>query len=106
MNIIGDVAGRRCVLLDDMVDSAGTFCNAAAALLEAGAASVFGLCNPRGAVGRGGGAGRNSPIEVAGDDRQHHGDQSGARGEQHPPGVDRTLDGRGNPPYQRGTVGL
>lgn len=40
MNIIGDVQGRRCVLVDDIVDSAGTLCNAAAALMEAGAKSV------------------------------------------------------------------
>ncbi len=40
MNIIGDVRGRRCVLVDDIVDSAGTLCNAAAALLEAGAESA------------------------------------------------------------------
>ena len=40
MNIIGDVRGRRCILVDDIVDSAGTLCNAAAALLEAGAKSV------------------------------------------------------------------
>ena len=37
MNIIGDVAGRFCILVDDIVDSAGTICNAAAALREAGA---------------------------------------------------------------------
>ena len=37
MNIIGDVDGRFCVLVDDIVDSAGTLCNAAAALREAGA---------------------------------------------------------------------
>jgi len=40
MNIIGDVRGRRCILVDDIVDSAGTLCNAAVALKEAGAASV------------------------------------------------------------------
>ena len=40
MNVIGDVAGRHCVLLDDIVDSGGTLCNAADALLEKGAASV------------------------------------------------------------------
>ncbi|MBA4165185.1 MAG: phosphoribosylpyrophosphate synthetase [Erythrobacter sp.] len=40
MNIIGDVAGRHCILIDDIVDSGGTLCNAADALLEAGAASV------------------------------------------------------------------
>ena len=40
MNIIGDVSGRRCILVDDIVDSAGTLCNAAAALMEHGAKSV------------------------------------------------------------------
>lgn len=40
MNIIGDVSGRRCILIDDIVDSAGTLCNAAVALKEAGAASA------------------------------------------------------------------
>jgi ribose-phosphate pyrophosphokinase len=44
MNIIGDVKGRRCILIDDIVDSAGTLCNAAAALMEAGAASVSAYC--------------------------------------------------------------
>ncbi len=40
MHIIGDVAGRRCILIDDIVDSAGTLCNAAIALKAAGAVSV------------------------------------------------------------------
>jgi ribose-phosphate pyrophosphokinase len=40
MNIIGDVKDRRCILFDDIVDSAGTLCNAAQALMDEGAASV------------------------------------------------------------------
>jgi len=40
MNIIGDVAGRSCILLDDIIDSGGTLCNAAAALKDHGANSV------------------------------------------------------------------
>jgi ribose-phosphate pyrophosphokinase len=40
MHIIGDVEGRHCVLVDDIVDSAGTLCNAADALLKHGAKSV------------------------------------------------------------------
>jgi ribose-phosphate pyrophosphokinase len=44
MNIIGDVAGRFCILVDDIVDSAGTLCNAAAALREGGAEEVVAYC--------------------------------------------------------------
>ncbi len=40
MNIIGDVTGRACVLVDDIIDSGGTLCNAAAALMQSGATSV------------------------------------------------------------------
>jgi len=40
MNIIGDVSGRHCVMVDDIVDSGGTLCNAAQALIDAGALSV------------------------------------------------------------------
>src|SRR5205085_2157323 len=41
MNIIGDVSGRRCILVDDIVDSAGTLCNAAEALMDNGAEGVY-----------------------------------------------------------------
>lgn len=44
MNIIGDVADRSCVLVDDMVDTAGTLCKAAAALKERGARKVVAYC--------------------------------------------------------------
>ncbi|NPA72344.1 MAG: ribose-phosphate pyrophosphokinase [Gammaproteobacteria bacterium] len=40
MNIIGDIDGRDCIIVDDMVDTAGTLCKAAAALMERGAKSV------------------------------------------------------------------
>jgi ribose-phosphate pyrophosphokinase len=40
MHIIGEVAGKRCVIVDDILDTAGTMCNAAVALRNAGAASV------------------------------------------------------------------
>jgi ribose-phosphate pyrophosphokinase len=40
MNIIGDVAGRNCILYDDIIDSGGTLCNAAKALKDHGASSV------------------------------------------------------------------
>ena len=44
MNIIGDVEGRSCVLVDDLVDTAGTLCKAATALKEHGAARVVAYC--------------------------------------------------------------
>jgi ribose-phosphate pyrophosphokinase len=44
MHVIGEVANRHCILIDDIVDSAGTLCNASEALMEAGAASVFAYC--------------------------------------------------------------
>ena len=44
MNIIGDVEGRFCILIDDIVDSAGTLCNAAAALKAGGAEDVVAYC--------------------------------------------------------------
>jgi ribose-phosphate pyrophosphokinase len=64
MNVIGDVEGRHCILIDDIVDSGGTLCNAASALLKNGAAgaSVYvthGVLSG-GAVARVG----SSPIEM------------------------------------------
>ncbi|MCQ3828270.1 ribose-phosphate pyrophosphokinase [Microbulbifer elongatus] len=44
MNIIGEVSGRTCLLVDDMVDTAGTLCNAAAALKDHGAKKVVAYC--------------------------------------------------------------
>ena len=41
MHIIGDVEGRDCIIVDDMIDTGGTLCKAAAALKEHGAKRVF-----------------------------------------------------------------
>ncbi len=45
MNVIGDVKGKRAILLDDMVDTAGTLCGAATMLLKAGAKEVHAYCS-------------------------------------------------------------
>ncbi len=45
MNIIGDVEGRSCIIIDDLVDTAGTLCRAAAALKDHGAAKVLAYCS-------------------------------------------------------------
>jgi ribose-phosphate pyrophosphokinase len=44
MHIIGEVSGRDCVIVDDMVDTAGTLCKAAAALKQHGARRVVAYC--------------------------------------------------------------
>ncbi|MEN7526678.1 ribose-phosphate pyrophosphokinase [Cupriavidus sp. 2SB] len=44
MNIIGEVAGRNCVIMDDMIDTGGTLCKAAQVLKERGALKVFAYC--------------------------------------------------------------
>jgi ribose-phosphate pyrophosphokinase len=44
MNVIGDIEGRHCLIVDDIVDTAGTLCKAAAALIERGAAKVSAYC--------------------------------------------------------------
>jgi ribose-phosphate pyrophosphokinase len=44
MHIIGDVKGKTCIIVDDMVDTAGTLCEAANALKQQGAAGVFAYC--------------------------------------------------------------
>ena len=63
MNIIGDVAGRTCVIMDDMVDTANTLVKAAAALKEHGATRVLAYCTH--AVLSGGAVGRvaDSPLD-------------------------------------------
>jgi ribose-phosphate pyrophosphokinase len=56
MNVIGEVKGRTCVIMDDMVDTAGTLCKAAEVLKEEGATKVVAYCTHAvlsgGAVGR------------------------------------------------------
>ncbi len=44
MNIIGEIKGRTCIIMDDMVDTAGTLCEAAQALKDGGAARVMAYC--------------------------------------------------------------
>ena len=44
MGVLGDVEGKNCIMIDDMIDTAGTICHAADALAEAGATHVYASC--------------------------------------------------------------
>ena len=50
MNVIGDVRGKTCILYDDMVDTAGSLCNAAKALVEVGGAKAVYACATHGVL--------------------------------------------------------
>ena len=50
MNVIGDVRGKTCILFDDLVDTAGSLCNAAAALVEVGGAAKVYACASHGVL--------------------------------------------------------
>ena len=45
MNIIGDVRGKKCLMIDDMIDTAGTICQGAQALKDAGATEIYAACS-------------------------------------------------------------
>ena len=96
MNIIGDVAGKSCILIDDIVDSGGTLCNAADALLREGAARGLRLYHPWRAFGRRRRAHRRVAAERAGHHRHDPVDRSDARLEQHSRRFDRAADRRGH----------
>ena len=101
MNIIGDVAGRFCILIDDIVDSAGTLCNAAAALKEGGAEDVVAYCTH--GVLSGGAAARvdNSVLSelVITDSIAAYEAAEATR--QDPPADHRAPARRGDPPHRR-----
>ena len=106
MNIIGDPAGRFCILVDDIVDSAGTLCNAAAALREAGAEDVVAYVSH--GVLSGGAVARveGSVLTRAGRDRFDHGAAGGGGREEGPPADDRAAAGRGDQADRRRKLGV
>ena len=99
MNVIGDVSGKRCVLIDDIVDSGGTLVNAAEALMAKGATEVDRLHHARRALGRRRLAHPELAAQVAG----HHGfdpaDGSRAGRQEHPRALGRAADRRSHPAH-------
>ena len=100
MNVIGDVSGKCCVLIDDIVDSGGTLVNAANALLAEGATEVMRLHHARRAVGRGGRQDHPLEPEDAGHQRFDPADRSREVRPQHPRPVDCAAAGRGHRPHR------
>ena len=94
MNVIGEVKGRTCVIMDDMVDTAGTLVKAAQVLKKEGATKVVAYCTHAGAVGRRGGAHRQVRSRRAGGDRHHPARRRRARLQENPHPVGRRPDRR------------
>ena len=85
MNIIGDVEGRTCVIMDDMVDTANTLCKAAQALKERGAMRVLAYCT--------------HPVLSGGAVAAHrHVGARRARGDRHDPAEPRCAEELADPP--------
>ena len=105
-NVIGEVDGGICILVDDIVDSGGTLVNAADALLEKGATEVYGYIThgvlSGGAVARVG----KSQSEGTGDHRFDPADQGRRRRRQYPRAVDRDADRRSHQPHRRRRIGF
>ena len=106
MNIIGDVAGRRAILVDDIVDSAGTLCNAAAALIDSGAEAVYAYVTH--GVLSGGAVARvaASPIEKLVLTDSIVATEAVRVSQNMRQLTIAPVDGRGDPADQRGTFGL
>ncbi len=103
MNIIGDVAGRSCVLVDDIVDSGGTICNAAEALLKNGAKDVCAYATHGVLSGGAGGAHPGLEAEIDGDHRFHRRDGRRGQGGEHPPHLGGAADRRSDAPHLQGS---
>ena len=106
MNVIGNVTGRTCLLVDDIVDSGGTLVNAAEALLDHGATQVTGYIShgvlSGGAVARIMGS-RLKELVIT---ELHPAERVGEEGPQHPHSADRAVARRSHRPHRRGAVGL
>ena len=103
MNVIGEVDGKRCILIDDIVDSGGTLVNAANALLQAGATEVYRLHHPRCSVRRCGLKNYQLKTEAARDHRLASSQpKPSRRHEEHPRTLHRPPAGRRHRPHGAG----
>ena len=105
MNIIGDVAGHTCILIDDIVNSGGTLVNAADALLHNGAKDVYAYITHGVLSGGAVSAHRRLEAERTGHHQLDPADRGRPGRAQYPPPVDRPADRRGHRPHRFRKVG-
>ena len=106
MNVIGDVAGRSCLLVDDIVDSGGTLVNAAEALLNQGATRGHGLYQSWRLVRRRRRPHQQLATQGAGDHRLDPAERGGGKAPEHPHIADRVFAWRSDRPHGGREVGL
>ena len=107
MNIIGDVRGRTCLLVDDIIDSGGTICNAAEALLKNVREGPSMPTPPMACFRRRRcGAHPRFQAQIAGDHGFHSGDGRSAQLPQHPPRQRGAAVGRSHPAHLSGSFGV
>ena len=106
MNIIGDVSKRTCLLIDDIVDSGGTICNAAEALLAKGAKAVYAYAThgvlSGGAVARI----RDSKLKSLVVTDFDRGDRRNPQSAQHQAHLHRAAPGRSDRPHRQRKIGV
>jgi hypothetical protein len=105
MNIIGDVDGRICVIMDDLADTANTLCKAASALKERGAKKVVAYCTHPVLSGGAGRAHRDVGLGRGGRDRHYPLTVEAEACFADPPAVLRPIAGRDDDPYFERRVG-
>ena len=104
MNVIGDVNGRTCLVIDDLIDTAGTLVKTAAALMENGASQVYACCLAPGAFGAGGREHFAVLHHRSGGDQHHPAERSGEAGTEDQGAYHRWFDRTRDPVDSRRNV--